>query len=131
MSCSAVSVNRLMNGVEELLVTKRLREKVHGPSLQGLHRHWHVPMGADEYDLGRRIHVDELALKIKAAQSRQSHVEDKAARCVGAFGAQEFLGRLERVRSEAHRVEESREGVTHRWVIVDDKHDRVIAAHGL
>src|SRR5262245_14276915 len=108
MSCSAVTVNRLLNGVEELLVTKRLREKVHGSSLQGLHRHWHVPVGAEEYDLGRRIGVDELALKIKATQSRQSHVEDKAARCVGALDAQEFLGRLERLRPEAHRAEKPR-----------------------
>src|SRR5262245_50892213 len=49
--CSAVTINRLLNGVEELLVTKRLREKVHGPRLQGLHGHWYVTMSRDEHDL--------------------------------------------------------------------------------
>src|SRR5262245_61732956 len=129
MSCSAVTVDRLLNSVEELLITKRLREKGHGSSLQGLHRHWHVPVGADEYDWGRRIRVDELALKIKATRSRQSHVEDKAARCVGALAAQEFLGRLERLHLETHRAEKPREGLTHRRIVVDDQDDRVIAAH--
>jgi hypothetical protein len=36
MPCSAVTLDRLLNSVEELLVTKRLREKVHRANLQRL-----------------------------------------------------------------------------------------------
>ena len=35
-SCGAVTINRLPNGVEQLLVTKRFREEVHRTGLQGL-----------------------------------------------------------------------------------------------
>ena len=131
LSCRAVTINRLLNGVEELLVTKRFREKLHGSSLHGLHRHGNVAMSGDEHDRDRRIRVGKLALKINAAQSGQPHVEDKAARYVGALGFEEFLRRLERLRSEAYRAEKPREGFTHRRIIVDDEDDRVIAAHGL
>jgi len=70
ISRGAIARNRLLNGVEELLVTERFREKLHGSSLHGLHRHWNVTMSSDEHDLDRRIHAGNLALKIKTAQSR-------------------------------------------------------------
>jgi hypothetical protein len=74
MSCSAVTINRLLNSVEELLVTKRFREKVHRAGLQGLHRHWNVPMSGHEHDLDWWIGLGKLLLKVEATQSRESHV---------------------------------------------------------
>ncbi len=87
-------------------------------------------MSSDEHDLNRRIDIGKLTLKIKAAQTRESHVEDKATRCIGALGSCEFLGSLERLRSEANRAKKPREGFTHQLIVVDDKHHRVVAAHG-
>ena len=68
-SCSAVTINRLLNGVKQLLVAKRFREEVHRADLQGLHRHWNITMSGDENDLDRWIHVGQLALEIEAARS--------------------------------------------------------------
>jgi hypothetical protein len=82
LSCSAVTLNPLLNSIEELLVTKRLREKVHRARLQRLHRHWNVPMSADEHDGDWSIGLGKLVLKVEATQSRESHVQDEAARCV-------------------------------------------------
>jgi|SRR6266566_9224706 len=73
-SCGAATIDRLPNGVKELLVTKRFREEVHRAGLQGLHRHWNVTMSGDEHDLDRWIRRGKLTLKIEAAQSRESHV---------------------------------------------------------
>jgi hypothetical protein len=70
LSCSAVTINRLLNGVKQLLVAKRFREEVHRAGLQGLHRHWNITMSGDENDWDRWIHVGQLALEIEAAQSR-------------------------------------------------------------
>jgi hypothetical protein len=50
-SCTAVTINRLLNGVKQLLVAKRFREEVHRAALQGLHRHWNITMSGDENDL--------------------------------------------------------------------------------
>jgi len=74
MSYGAVTINRLLNSVEQLLITKRFREKVHRAGLQGLHRHWNVTMSGDEHDLDRWIRIGKLTLQIEAAQSRESHV---------------------------------------------------------
>jgi hypothetical protein len=73
-SCGAVTINRLLNSVEELLVTKRFREKVDRAGLQRLHRHWNVPMSADEHDVHWWIGLGKLVLKVEATQSRESHV---------------------------------------------------------
>src|SRR5262249_23728610 len=130
MSCRAVTINRVLHRVEQLLVTKRLSQKVHRASLQGLHRHRNVPVRGDEHDLDRWIRMGQLTLKIEAAHSRKSHVQHKAARGVRPLGLQEFLWCLERLRSETHRAEKSRQGFTYRWIVVDDVDDRVVAAHG-
>src|SRR5262249_23145542 len=86
-SSRAVTINRLLNSVEELLVTKRFREEVYRAGLQGLHRHWNVTMRGDEHDLDRWIRMGKLTLKIETAHSRESHVQDKAARCVRPLGS--------------------------------------------
>jgi len=85
-SCSAVTIDRLANGVKQLLVTKRFREEVYRAGLQGLHRHWNVTVRGDENDLDRWIRIGQLTLKIETAQSRESHVQDKAARNVRPLG---------------------------------------------
>jgi hypothetical protein len=73
-SCSAVTINRLQNGVKQLLVAKRFREEVHRAGLQRLHCHWNITMTGDENDLDWWIHFGQLALEIEAAQSREPHV---------------------------------------------------------
>src|SRR5262249_53842377 len=73
-SCRAVTINRPLNRVKQLLITKRFREEVHRTGLQGLHRHWNVTMSGDEDDWDRWIRISKFPLKIEAAQSRESHV---------------------------------------------------------
>jgi len=87
MSCNAVMLNRLLNRVEKLLVTKRFREEVHRAGLQGLHRHWNVTVSGHEHDLDWWIGLGKLLLDVEATQSRKSHVQDKAARCVRPLGS--------------------------------------------
>src|SRR5262245_66191335 len=94
-SCSAVTINRLPNGVKQLLVTKRFREEIYRAGLQGLHCHWNVTMRGDENYLDRWIRIGKLTLKIETAQSRESHVQDKAARRVRPLSVQKLLGCLE------------------------------------
>src|SRR5262245_20783815 len=85
-SYSAVTINRLTNGVKQLLVTKRFREEGYRAGLQGLHRHWNVTMRGDENDLDRWIRIGKLTLKIETAQSWESHVQDKTAQRVRPLG---------------------------------------------
>ena len=86
MSCNAVMLNGLLNGVDELLVTNWFREEVHRTCLKGLHRNRNVTMSGHEHDLDWGIGLGKLLLKIEATQSWKPHIQDKAARCVRPLG---------------------------------------------
>ena len=67
-----------LNGVEELLITERLRKELNGTTLHRLHRHRDVAVPCDEDDWEFSVRRGELALKIKTALPRQPDVEDQA-----------------------------------------------------
>jgi hypothetical protein len=65
-----------LNGVEEVLITRGLRQELNGATLHRLHRHRDVAVRRNEDDTEFPVCRGELALKIKTALPRQSHVED-------------------------------------------------------
>src|SRR5258707_4758575 len=67
-----------LNGVEELLITERLRKELNGATLHRLHRHRDVAVPCDEDDWELPVRGGELALKIKTALPGQPDVEDQA-----------------------------------------------------
>ena len=73
---SAITREAELNGVEDLLITERLRKELSGTTLHRLHRHRDVAVPRDEYDRDLPVRRGELALKIKTALSRQPDVED-------------------------------------------------------
>src|ERR1700733_1617426 len=73
---SAITREAELNGVEELLITERLRKELNGTTLHCLHRHRDVAVPCDEYDRDFPVRRGELALKTKTALSRQPDVED-------------------------------------------------------
>src|SRR5262245_65963218 len=46
----AVTLDPLLNGIEQLLVTERLGQELDGAGLHRLHAHWYVAVAGDEYD---------------------------------------------------------------------------------
>src|ERR1700722_1617750 len=83
---SAVLREAELNGVEELLITERLRKELNGTTLHRLHRHRDVAVPCDEYDWNFPVRRGELALKIETALVRQSHVEDQTGRTIRWYG---------------------------------------------
>src|SRR6266446_2102536 len=75
---SAIAREAELNGVEELLITQRLRKKLNGTTLHRLHRHGDIAVPCDEDDWQFLVRRGELALKIKTASPGQPDVEDKA-----------------------------------------------------
>jgi hypothetical protein len=72
----AITREAELNGVEELLITERLRKELNGTTLHRLHRHRDVAVLGDEDDWEFPVRRGELALKIKTALPRQPDVED-------------------------------------------------------
>src|SRR3954462_8023021 len=67
--------SRELDCIEKFLITKRLREELNGAAFHRLYRHPDVAMRCNEDDWELPAGCDEFALKIKAALTRQSHVE--------------------------------------------------------
>src|SRR2546425_5708006 len=125
----AVAVNRLLNGVQQLLVTEGLREKFHRPGLHGLHRHRHVAMTRDEDDRDRGSRLGEFALEIEATQPGQAHIEDEAPGPIRTLAPQELLRRPERLDPEPDRRDQAPGRFANRPIVVDDEDDGVLGAH--
>src|SRR4029077_11713711 len=86
LASSAIAREAELNGVEETLITERLREELNGTTLHRLHRHWDVAVPCDEDDWQFPVRRSELALKIKTALPRQPDVEDQAGGAIRRIG---------------------------------------------
>src|SRR5690349_12160876 len=71
--------------IEQVLVTKRLREELDSTALHRLHAHRNVPMPGDEDDRKLDLCRREVALKIQPAAARQSHIENEAGWAIRRF----------------------------------------------
>src|SRR5258708_6092001 len=87
----AIALDRVSNGVEQVLLAERLRQKLHRTGFHGPDRHGDVAVAGEEDDRQRRVRLGKLLLEIQPAQPRQAHVEHETARRVGATGTQECL----------------------------------------
>ena len=83
---STIAREAELNGVEEVLITERLRQELNGTALHRLHRHRDVAVPCDEDDREFPVRRGELALKIKTALPRQSDVEDQAGGAIRRIG---------------------------------------------
>src|SRR5206468_10126245 len=100
---SAIAREAELNGVEEVLITERLRKELNGTTLHRLHRHRDVAVPCDEDDWELPVRRNELSLKIKAALSRQSHVEDQTAGTVRRIGLEKIGDRRKQLSVQVER----------------------------
>src|SRR5262249_7843520 len=91
----AAVVTRLLDGVEQVFIAARLREKVDGPALHGLYSRRDVGMTGDEDGRDPSVDLGQFLLQIEAAQPRHVYVEYQAAGAVGTPACQKLLGRAE------------------------------------
>src|SRR6202030_912358 len=90
---SAITMEAELNGVEELLITERLRKELNGTTLHRLHRHRDVAVPCDEDDWKFFVCGSELALKVKTALPWQSYVEDQASWAIRRIGLEKVGNR--------------------------------------
>src|SRR5689334_22542985 len=115
--------------IEKLLVTKRLLKEFDGTAFHRLYRHLDVAMPCNEDDWKLPAGCDELALKIKAALTRQSHVEDQAGGAVRQLGREKFGHRPEQERVQAKRSQQTPYRASEVRVVVNDQDGRLCVRH--
>src|ERR1700722_3537726 len=86
-----ITLDRSCDGIQKILVAKRLSKEVDGASFHGPHRHGNVAMPRDEHDGSPDVRLRQLGLEIETAQSWKANIEYQAARHVRALATQELL----------------------------------------
>src|SRR5580704_13489689 len=74
----AVTIQGLIDRIQQVLVTEGLGQELHGAGFHGSHRHRDVPMGGykDYWNLNAR--VGQLVLKVQTVYPRKSHIQNQA-----------------------------------------------------
>src|ERR1700686_146722 len=92
---NSVLLQSHMNGIHQVLVVKRFDQEVDGSSLHGFNAHRDVAMCGDEDNRNPDIRLTQLTLKVDAANSWQSYVQNQAARSLWAVTCEKFERRCE------------------------------------
>src|ERR1043165_9065714 len=122
-----VAIERLLNRIEQVLIAKRLRQKLHRTGFHRSHRHRNIAMSGNEDDGKVNVSLGKRALEIETAESRHAHVEDQTRCEVRPFVLQKLLRRRKRRHPESHRSDETLQRLAYRLIVVDHEHNRIIA----
>src|ERR1700730_11694739 len=74
-----------MHRIEDLLITKRLRQKIDRSRLHRPYRHRDIAISRHEDDWNPDAGIGQLGLEIEAAQSRHSDIKDDTADNIRKF----------------------------------------------
>src|SRR5882724_8966289 len=99
----AIALQRLLNGVEQVLIAEGLGQKLHCPGFHSLHSHRDIAVAGDEDDGNLHVSLSHPLLQIKTAEARQTHVKHQAAGHIWAFTAQELLSGVEGLDPQSDR----------------------------
>src|SRR5216684_3853860 len=93
-----VTIQSLVDRIQQVLVLERLSQKLHGTGFHGLHRHRDISVTGDEDDGDLDARVSQLALKVQAVDARKAHIhnEDRGGVCGVHSCASTLLGRAKR-----------------------------------
>ena len=79
---SAIASKSGLDGLNEVLISKRFSQKLYGATFHRLHGHRDVGVRCDEDDRHLPVRRGKVTLKFKPASSWQSHVEYQTGRAV-------------------------------------------------
>src|SRR5262249_15513948 len=98
----AISFKSHLDRVQQILIPEWLGEELHGSGFHRSDRHWNISMGRDEDDGNVDSGAAQFPLKNQPADSRQSAIENQAARNIGPFRRHELLRRSEQLSLQSY-----------------------------
>src|SRR4051812_45933319 len=100
-----VTVQRLVDRVQQILVPKRFGQELHRAEFHGLHGHRDISVTSNKDDGDTNPSVGQLALKIETASSRQPDIQNQTTWTVNTLVAQELLWRTKSLGAQANRLQ--------------------------
>jgi hypothetical protein len=130
LTSGSIPLQRELHRIQQVLITKRLGEKLDRSRLQGFHAHGDVALLGNQDNRDTNSRLDQLLLEIKPTYSTRSDVEDEATGYIRTFGLQKFLGGAEMRYLQSCRLDETLDGATHRWIVIHHENNRDRIGHG-
>src|SRR5580693_183481 len=82
-SGGAITLEGLLNGLQQILVPEWFRQEFHGARLQCPDRHGNVAMRRNKDDWDLHAGLRQLALEIESTHLRQSYVQNQTTGATG------------------------------------------------
>ena len=118
-----VPFDRLRNGIEHVLMAKRLRQEIDRSCFHSPHRHGDVSVARYHDNGDVNIRSNQLSLEVEAAHSGQPDVEHNTTRRRGELVLQEFRRRAEQSGLKADRSKQAAQRFANLRVVIDDEND--------
>ena len=125
-TAGSVARDGYLDGVNQILITERLGEELHGTGLHRSHGHRDVAITGDEDDRKLHVRAHESFLEVQTALLRKSDVEDEAARRVGPSILQKLRRRGEDPDVQANRLQQILDRLANHGVVVDNEDGRLL-----
>jgi hypothetical protein len=103
----SVALDGRHDGIEQVLVVKRLWKKIHGAMLRRMHGHRNVPVPGHHRHRHAAPRLGQSFPKFEAVHIRKSDIEDNAAKPLREFCAEEISRRGINLGLKRDQVEES------------------------
>src|SRR4029450_11507484 len=99
-----IALDRGRDGIQKILIAKRLSEEIDGTGLHRPHGHGNIAMSGDEPDGDSKIRLRQLGLEVETAHSRQPDVEHEATCNIGTLALQKLLRRCKYFDPQLYRL---------------------------
>src|SRR5579871_1645022 len=101
-SDGAITLEGLLNGVQQILIPEWFRQEFHGARLQRPDRHGNVAVRRDKDDGDLHTGLCQLALEIESAYLRQSYVQNQTTGATSEFLPKKVLTSCKSLGAEAN-----------------------------
>ena len=124
-----IALQRLPDGVQQILVTEGFGQKVDCALFHGLDGHRDIAMRRNEDYGDLPLRADQLALQVKPTQAGHAYVQDQARRTVAIAATQKFLGRREALDRQAYGCNQAGERLADGNVVVNNEYNLFCQLH--
>src|ERR1700758_2675792 len=118
-----------LDSVKKSLITERLCEELHRTAPHRLHGHRHVGMRCNENDRHLPVRSSKVALKLKTASPRHSHVEHQASGALRRIGLEKIGNRRKLPGLQANRPQQPHDRVAKLGIVIDDQDTGICVTH--
>ena len=116
------------NRIKEVLITKRLRQKLDCPAFHRLDRHGNIAIAGNEDDRQLPLgSMRELALQIESTFPRHPDIEDQTNGAFPQIHLHELSDRRKQLALDAEGPTEPSQCFSYVRIIIDDNHARGLA----